>query len=34
MMLAGFACLGFAGYRSRRAASLPAERSLAFPAQA
>jgi hypothetical protein len=34
MMLAGFAGLGFFGYRSRRAPSLPAERSLALPSQA
>jgi hypothetical protein len=34
MMLAGFACLGFVGYRSRRARSLPAGRSLVLPAQA
>jgi hypothetical protein len=34
MILAGFACLGFAGYRSRRAPSLRAERGLVSPAQA
>jgi PEP-CTERM motif len=32
LMLFGFAGLGFVGYRSRRAPSLPAERSLALPA--